>query len=88
MRFNLQAVGGRYADVGAALGVAHDARAAIEAVEKLSATVGTDRRLAEFGAKAADIDALATDALRDMLILNTPRHPSREEVRGLYALAM
>ncbi len=88
MRFNLEAVAERYADVGVALGVAHDARAAIEAVEKLSATVGTDRRLSDLGASSADIDALATDALRDMIILNTPRYPNREEVRGLYELAM
>ncbi len=88
MRFNLAAVADRYADVGAALGVSHDAHAAIEAVEKLSATVGTDRRLSDLGAKPADIDALTLDALRDMIILSTPRYPSRDEVRGLYELAM
>ncbi len=88
MRFNLEAVADRYADVGLALGVARDAQAAIEAVEKLSATVGTDRRLSDLGAKAADVDALTTDALRDMIILSTPRYPSREDVRALYELAM
>ncbi len=88
MRFNLEAVADRYADVGAALGGAHDAHAAVEAVEKLSASVGTDRRLSDLGARPADVEALTTDALRDMIILNTPRYPSREEVRGLYELAM
>ena len=88
MRFNLGAVADRYADVGVALGVAHDAHAAVEAVEKLPATVGADRRLSDLGATPADIDALTTGALRDMIILNTPRYPSREEVRGLYELAM
>ncbi len=88
MRFNLGAVADRYGDVGAALGVARDAQAAIEAVEKLSATVGTDRTLTDLGAKPEDVDGLTTDALRDMIILNTPRYPSREEVRGLYELAM
>ncbi len=88
MRFNLEAVADRYADVGLALGVAHDAHAAIGAVEKLSATVGTNRSLSDLGAKTGDIDALTTDALRDMIILNTPRYPSREDVKGLYQLAM
>lgn len=88
MRFNLGAVADRYADVGQALGVAHDADAAIEAIEKLSATVGTDRRLSDLGATAQDVDGLTTDALRDMIILSTPRYPNREEVRGLYEQAM
>ena len=88
MRFNLDVVADRYADVSAALGAAHDARASVEAVEKLSASVGTDRRLGDLGAKPADIEALTTDALRDLIILNTPRYPNREEVRELYELAM
>ncbi len=88
MRFNQETVAGRYADVGLALGVAHDASAAIEAVEKLSATVGTNRSLSDLGAKSGDIAALTTDALRDMIILNTPRYPSREDVRALYEIAM
>ncbi|MCY4175472.1 MAG: iron-containing alcohol dehydrogenase [Acidimicrobiaceae bacterium] len=88
MRFNLEAVSDRYADVGAALGADHDPLAAIEAVEKLSATVGTNLRLSDLGAAARDIDALTTDALRDLIILNTPRYPSREEVGALYELAM
>ncbi len=88
MRFNLEAVEDRYADVGLALGMSHDAHAAIEAVEKLSATVGTNRSLKDLGAKSEDLTALTTDALRDMIILNTPRYPNREEVQGLYERAM
>jgi alcohol dehydrogenase class IV len=88
MRFNTEAVAGRYADVGAALGVGADPAAAIEAVEALSATVGTNRRLSDLGATADDIDDLTTDALRDLIILNTPRYPSRADVNGLYEQAM
>ena len=88
MRFNLEVVADRYANVGSALGSSHEASAAVEAVEKLSASVGTDRSLGDLGATEADIDGLTTDALRDMIILNTPRYPSRDEVRGLYALAI
>ncbi len=88
MRFNRETVAERYADVGAALGVAHDTEAAIEAVEKLSATVGTNRSLSDLGVKSSDIADLTTDALRDMIILNTPRYPSRTDVQELYELAL
>ena len=88
MQFNIEAVADRYAEVGAALGAARDPMAAIEAVKTLSATVGTDRRLSDLGATSNDIDALTTDALRDLIILNTPRYPSREEVHALYELAL
>lgn len=88
MRFNLETVADRYADVGVALGVSQDAHAAIEAVEKLSATVGTDRSLSDLGAKSEDISNLTTDALRDMIILNTPRYPNRQEIQELYELAL
>ncbi len=88
MRFNIEAVSDRYADVGQALGVARDPLAAIEAVETLSATVGTNRSLSDLGATSADLDALTTDALRDLIILNTPRYPSRAEVRALYEQAL
>ena len=88
MRFNLEVVEDRYADVGLALGVERDAHAAIEAVEKLSATVGTNRSLTDLGVKEADLDSLTLDALRDMIILSTPRYPVREEVRELYQIAL
>lgn len=88
MRFNIEAVADRYADVGAALGATPDPMAAIEAVEALSATVGTNRRLSDLGATPDDLDSLTTDALRDLIILNTPRYPSRGDVHGLYEQAM
>ena len=88
MAFNLETVRGRYADIGAAMGVAADAEAAIEAATELSTTVGTNRTLTELGATADHIDGLTTDALRDLIILNTPRYPSREEVTALFELAL
>ena len=71
-----------------ALGVTSNALDAIEAVESLSATVGTDRTLTDLGATKNDIEHLTTDALRDLIILNTPRYPNRADVRGLYELAL
>lgn len=88
MRYNMEAVADQYADVGVALGTVHDAHAAIEAVEKLSALVGTNRSLSDLGAKSEDIADLTTDALRDMIILNTPRYPNRKDIQELFELAM
>ena len=88
MRFNRDVVTDRYADVGLALGAARDVDAAIEAVENLSATVGTNKSLTDLGASNDDLDGLTTDALRDLIILNTPRYPSREDVHELYRIAM
>lgn len=88
MRFNREVVAERYGAIGQAMGVEHEPIAAIEAIERLSATVGTNRTLTDLGATHDDLDALATDALRDLIILNTPRQPSRAEVVELYRLAM
>ena len=88
MRFNRDVVADRYADVGAALGVESDSDAAIRAVEQLSATVGTNKSLSDLGASLDSIDVLTTDALRDLIILNTPRYPTRSEVAELYAVAL
>ena len=88
MRFNRDVVADRYALVGQALGADKDPDAAIAAVEALSATVGTNLTLTELGATADDIPALTTDALRDLIILNTPRYPSRAEVHELYTAAL
>jgi alcohol dehydrogenase len=90
MRFNRDAAGiaERYANVGQALGSELDPEAAIAAVEKLSKTVGTNRKLSELGATSDNIAALTQDALRDLIILNTPRYPTRGEVHELYAKAL
>ena len=90
MRFNrdAQGIAERYANVGQALGSELDPEAAIAAVEKLSKTVGTNRKLSELGATSDSIAALTQDALRDLIILNTPRYPTRGEVHELYATAL
>lgn len=88
MRYNTEVVAEKYAAVGQALGAAPDADAAIAAVEALSSTVGTDRTLTELGADHDSLDGLTTDALRDLIILNTPKMPTRAEVHELFRLAM
>jgi alcohol dehydrogenase class IV len=88
MRYNLKVVNERYRDVGVALGVKSDALEAIKAVEDLSAIVGTDRTLTDLGVTKKDLEHLTTDALRDLIILNTPRYPSRDDVKSLYESAL
>jgi alcohol dehydrogenase class IV len=88
MRFNAEAVGERYGWVAEAMGAGSDAAAAIEAVEALSARVGTDRSLTELGGDASLIPTLVDQALSDLIILTTPRMPSRAEVTELYEQAM
>ncbi len=88
MRFNRDVVAERYAMIGQALGAERDPDAAIAAVEALSATVGTNKSLTDLGATADDIPGLVTDALRDLIILNTPRYPTRSEVHELFTAAL
>jgi len=88
MRYNRDVVAERYADVGDALGSARDPEAGIAAVEKLSATVGTNKKLSELGASSDNINDLTQDALRDLIILNTPKYPTRADVHELYARAL
>lgn len=88
MRYNRDVVAERYADVGEALGSEHDPEAGIAAVEKLSATVGTNKRLRELGATSDNIADLTQDALRDLIILNTAKYPTRGDIHELYARAL
>ncbi|MEY3615808.1 MAG: hypothetical protein RLZZ518_809 [Actinomycetota bacterium] len=88
MRYNRDVVARRYADIGEALGSEYDPEAGIAAVEKLSATVGTNKRLRELGATNDNINDLTQDALRDLIILNTPKYPTRGDIHELYARAL
>jgi len=95
MAFNLDVCEDRYARVARAMGAdtpgqppREAALAAIEAVRALSARVGTDKTITELGGTADDIDQLTMDALGDLIILTTPRYPSKAEVRELYLAAL
>lgn len=95
MHFNLEVVADRYALVAQSLGVADpqasdadNARAAIEAVSALSARVGTAKTLVDLGATSDHLPTLVEQALSDLIILTTPRYPTRTEVRDLYEAAM
>jgi alcohol dehydrogenase len=88
MRFNAEVVPAQLALVAEALGVGTDPEAAVIAVEELSVRVGTHRSLGELGADPAMVPTLAEDALADLMILTTPRYPSRAEIQDLYLAAL
>ena len=88
MRFNSDVSADRYARIGAALGSEASVTGAIAGAEALSAKVGTAKTLSELGCTEGDLDDLAQDALNDLIIMTTPRYPTRAEVRELYDSAM
>lgn len=88
MRFNMEVSADRYALVAEALGHGRDADAAIDAVQALSARVGTDKTLTELGGTSDLVTTLVDDALSDLIILSTPRYPNRAQVRELYLAAL
>jgi len=90
MMFNLPVREGVYADIARAMGVSDDgggdadhARAAIEAVGRLSLRVGMPRSLRDLGCTDALLPDLMDDVLADVVLDNTPRFPSRDELRTL-----
>ncbi|MEO5941110.1 MAG: iron-containing alcohol dehydrogenase [Candidatus Limnocylindrales bacterium] len=61
------------------------ARAGIDAVEALLERVGQRRTLAAQGLGPGTHDMIAQDAIEDAAINNSPRIPSKEEIRGILA---
>jgi len=95
LRFNLPACEERLAAVAFALGAGDTARgaawnadAAIDAVAALADRAGMTHRLPDFGITAADFDLIATDALDDEVLANTPRPPSGADVRAILTGAL
>lgn len=94
MEFNRDAVGDRLRDVGRAMGVAgiddmtaeRAKDAAIAAVEKLSEDVGIPKTTDKI--KEADLDQIASDALKDACYPGNPREATQEEVKGLFRKIM
>ncbi|MGW7538095.1 iron-containing alcohol dehydrogenase [Amycolatopsis sp. NPDC054798] len=90
LRFNRPVREERLARLAEPLGVAdarkpaaHNADAAIAAVERLVAEVGLAGRLREFGIGEEDLPDLAADTLADGVLANTPREVSAADVTGI-----
>ncbi|NHR06991.1 L-threonine dehydrogenase [Chromobacterium haemolyticum] len=86
--FNAKAAGQRLADVGAALGVAANAEAAIAAIRQLAADVGIPAGLTQLGVKEEDIPELAANALKDACGLTNPIQASHDEICAIFKAAL
>ncbi|GAB3364488.1 iron-containing alcohol dehydrogenase family protein [Amycolatopsis echigonensis] len=90
LRFNRAVREDRLARLAEPLGVAdgresaaHNADAAIAAVERLVAEVELSGRLREFGIGEGDLPDLVADTLADGVLANTPREVSAADVTGI-----
>ncbi len=90
MAFNGATVEARLARAAAALDVGSpgdpdraNAAAAVDRVSGLIAAVGLAARLGELGVTADLVGTLADDAMADVVIANTPRMPTSDELRSL-----
>lgn len=95
LRFNLQAAPQRYAAVAHAMGIAPtgddhaDALRGIEAIERLSAAIGIERRLSAFGISANTIPHMAAAAMTvQRLLMRNPREVTEGDARAIYEAAL
>jgi len=95
LAFNLPVCEGVYARLAGALDVddpgmdqAVRAQASIEAVRRLAAQVGIPRSLGELGCTESHLEGIATDALADEVLSNTPRPPTHDDLITLLRAAL
>ena len=95
MKFNAQRKTGLYRRVGLACGLdvvkCSDAEAdtrTIEFVEKLSAEVGLNQKLRDYGVKESQIDALSEQAILDGCHQTNPVPVTKEDLKALYRAAL
>ncbi len=86
MRFNAPVCADPYAELSAALGGPATAAAFIDRMAALIADMPMAQRLSEVGVAQADLDRMATDALKvQRLLVNNPREVTLADARALYA---
>ena len=93
LEFNLPTSSDKLTLAASSLGVLDgsdedSARAAISRIESLGLNVVKQRTLSELGVTEAMIPTLVRDTLSDIVIGNTPRAPSGEDVRELLATTL
>ncbi|HYG97679.1 MAG TPA: iron-containing alcohol dehydrogenase [Terriglobales bacterium] len=93
--FNMIANPKRFADVAVALGenisglsTVDAAAKGIAAIRKLSKDVGIPSGLVQLGVKEADLEIMATNAMKDACMLTNPRTATLAQVVGMYKAAM
>lgn len=94
-QFNLIACADRFKDIAIAMGenveglsVNEAAQKAIEAIKKLSVSVGIPSGLAELGVKEEDFEVMAVNAKKDACQLTNPRLATLQEVIQIFKSAM
>lgn len=94
-RFNAIEGTSRFADIAKAMGVnttglddIEAAEAGIQAIESLSAKVGTAQKLADLGVKEEKLEFMAINALNDACSLTNPRKASTEEIINIFKKVM
>ena len=91
MEFNMPACMDKYPRIAEAMGVditgmtpEEASQAAVEAVRQLALNVGIPQHLSELGITAADIPALAEQAIADVCTPGNPREVTLEDIKALY----
>ena len=94
MEFNMSACIEKYGDIARAMGVdtigmtkEEAARAAVEAVRKLSKDISIPQTLREISIKREDLPRLAKDALADVCTGGNPKDVVLEDILSLYEIA-
>ena len=95
MRFNMEARAAKYAQIAEAIGVAdsgrpdeENARAAVDAIEELTVSIGLKKSLRDMGAVESDIAQLVEDALMDLTLRSNPKKMSPEDATSLFEAAL
>ncbi len=85
IRFNAPVVADRYEQVAKVMG----ADDVVAAVQQLSAGVGTDRKMREFGVTEADLPTMASSAMQvQRLLQNNPREVTEADALAIYEAAL
>ncbi|MCW7752678.1 L-threonine dehydrogenase [Desulfobotulus sp. H1] len=94
-RYNAQVCAGRLRDVATAMGVdtvamsdEEGSKAAIQAIQLLSADVGIPAGLYELGVRKEDMDVLTKNALNDACGFTNPKQATHEEIAQIFMEAM
>ena len=96
LKYNASVAGGRYKEIGKAMGVPgiegmdRDAavKATLDAIQALADEVGIPRKIGPEGVKEADIDFLAESAMADACTPGNPRDPTKADIVDIYKSAL
>jgi alcohol dehydrogenase class IV len=95
IKFNYDAVPGRFEDIGEAMGLdlaglsrSEKKSALIDAIDALKKAAGLPLTLRQSGVEPADIPALAERAIKDVCMATNPVPMTEKDVEAIYEEAM